>query len=417
MQCSGTTKAGVRCKRKVRNGAYCPLHEDQEASSSSSSRASSTVSRGKTTRKVIQKFHPNEDQSWSTLAQELYEFGVTVITDTWLTDRIEEFQERWEEMVAEFPEYRDTTRLVKGGFMALGNPSSFHHPLPRLTREWAMSCIVPLMAEYRTRLDDDKEFLEQLIDRMMDRNPGVKVSAESWHRDEAIFAPKKGGDGILPGDLTFGGWQNFERDNEYFSCVIGTHLIGQRGKDTGKGFNRLTKDEVREFSDDPRRRHIEIPPGAIIIFNENIVHEVVPIVKKHHVRRIFLGWRLTNGEEPMFKDNMDRFDRQAPFRIKSGQEAAMWPSCSWIYTRQREDLATWSEQTFVDEVLEDKIFKQGTPEEQVFRVVPRYMAGLEDYGLPKFTEYTDDELRLYIPGNVWEVLAPGQDEEVVELQL
>jgi hypothetical protein len=415
-KCEAITQGGNQCTRNALEGSkYCKQHQDYDTKkegkkSEKKEGKKSEKKEGKKGSQKIEKFFPNKDQSFSTLAEELYEHGVTIITDTWLSENLDWLDEEFDRMLGEMPEFKVVPdRPVLGGFSALGNPSSFHHILIRRIRQWAMWHVAYTLGEYKKiekRFENYK--LEQIPDRLMYRPPGIKVGAETWHRDEAVNVGKN--------DLTFGGWQNFDHENQYFSCVIDTHVIGQREKDTG--FVKLTKDEVENFSEDPDRRHIVVPPGAIILFNENIVHEVIPIVvRDRYVKRLFLGWRLTDSDAPMFSDNEERFDTQRSFRIKSGQETAMWPQSAWLYAAQRHDMIRWSHENFVDEVLVEHTFKPGKPDQETFTCVERYMRGLDDYGLPLHEEYDDNELAIYTPGTEWEILVDGSDDQYGKLYL
>lgn len=76
-----------------------------------------------------------------------------------------------------------------GGFSALGNPSSYHNPVVRTYREWAMAIVIEKVfretVAKKKAMDSRDWKLEQKVERMTIRNPGQSASPESWHRDEA----------------------------------------------------------------------------------------------------------------------------------------------------------------------------------------------------------------------------------------
>jgi|UniRef100_A0A6C0J1Q4 hypothetical protein len=80
-----------------------------------------------------------------------------------------------------------------------------------------------------------------LIDRMMVRNPGVKPSPETWHRD---VAPTEL---LLDDAIVYGGWINLDNKDQYFSCIIGSHL-GIKLKNLKSGFANIPKTHIKEIS-------------------------------------------------------------------------------------------------------------------------------------------------------------------------
>jgi hypothetical protein len=367
----------------------------------------------------IEYFTPNKDQKPKTLAKELHKYGVSVIAKTWLKGKISEYDGKWDDMLEEMPEYKIIPeKFVRGAFQALGNPSSFHNILVRNARQWSMHDVAPVLREYKDLDERWKDYsLEQYVDRLMYRPPGVKPSSESWHRDESPT--------VLKEDLTFGGWINFNDTDQHFSCVIGSHFVGQR--EGLKGFVKLTEEEKKGYSISPDRRIIVVPPGAIIIFNENIVHEVLPVVKNFYVKRLFLGWGLTSRSKPFIKmvhrpgtkedlPFSDYFKLQRPITLKSGQYPDMYSSSLWRFTTNRNKTSDWSTETFVDECVVERIVNKGKETEEKVMAVHQFMLGLEEYGLPKYPRYYKDEMSMYRPGKRWRLLVPGKEDEKYVLE-
>lgn len=185
--------------------------------------------------------------------------GVCVVTnDTFSDPRCRE------ELLKEattFPEFLPgTTKFVLGGFAALGNPSSYHNPVVRKFREWALAIVIEKVfretAANKKAMDSRDWKLEQKVERMTIRQPGETPSKESWHRDEAKIM-------TTPDDTVYGGWINLDPVPQFFSCVVGSHKTGVT---TNGGFVKVSKEEAAEIKDNNLSTKIEIPPGGILIF-------------------------------------------------------------------------------------------------------------------------------------------------------
>jgi len=112
-------------------------------------------------------------------------------------------------MLHEFPEFNEFKdvkdfKFVLGGFGALGNPSSFHHPLIRYIRKlFKYNIAMQLMKEFVHLTKSPLTNVEMLYDRFCIRHENQgNVSPESWHRD---FNKTKYD---CDADITFGGWIN-----------------------------------------------------------------------------------------------------------------------------------------------------------------------------------------------------------------
>ena len=205
-----------------------------------------------------------------------------------------------EKMLLSFPEYKrhptDPTKTpdgqdikyVQGGFSALGNPASFHHPLVRLLREWVFSCAYPALKEFDKLIPGGPRNLEYLMDRFMSRPKGSQITADHWHRDTSKDS--------LDGDDIFGGWINLDNKNQCYSANPENYV---QGKNKGKGFEMPSKAEKAEAIKNKRR--IVIPPGNLLIFFQNGLHEIVATKFSHHMYRMFTAFRLTHGTTPMYK--------------------------------------------------------------------------------------------------------------------
>lgn len=303
--------------------------------------------------------------------------------------------------VANFPEFQgQPERWVMGGFSALGNPASFHCQSVRLLRQWAMHSVVPLFNEVLQRQGRADHLLEQCPDRLMVRPAGAMPSAESWHRDETP--------GVENDESVYGGWWNLGPHDQYFSCVLGTHLDAPQGG----GFARIQGDEARAYSQ--RKTLVKIPPGHIIVFYEHIVHEVLARKASVPTYRLFLGWRTTPRTQPL--NPVDQvIAQQGVFQLKSGQTPPMYALLHWTNWRPRVvDFSRYLQ----PQCLEVRTVRSGEQSGQSFSVVERCMRSLTAYQLPLYPAYSRAEVDLLKPARTWSVLPVDErDGNVVEIKL
>lgn len=255
------------------------------------------------------------------MAYELETGGVYVVRDTIFSDPCHRADVL--EAASNFPEFRGgVKKFVMGGFGALGNPASFHNPVVREHREWAMAILVDkVFRGLVSKLPGGGWKLEQLIGRLTIRAPGESPSRESWHRDEAKVSTD-------PSDQIYGGWINLDPHPQYFSCVVGSHTAGTAAN---SGFVKVSEEEAAVIKQNNLSTKVEIPPGAILIFNENIIiHEVYPKKLGYPLVRLHLAWRLTRGASCMRPGLQSLLDSQAIIPIKSGQIPPMHAKLHWV---------------------------------------------------------------------------------------
>jgi hypothetical protein len=208
---------------------------------------------------------------------------------------------------------------------------------------------------------------------MLYRKKGLKPTAESWHRDEAI--------NTNPDDVVYGGWINLDSTSQYFSCMPGTH----RGAKTHHG--GFAKIDLKTI-DTRTKKKIEIKPGHILIFNEDLIHEVLSTPSKTDMFRLFLGWLVTTSDDTIIPNIEHILRVQAVVPLKSGQTPPMYAKLHWTNWHQR--LVAFSEQ-FHDACVEYKVRKDET-----IRVVHRHMKSLEELG-STYPPYTQEEIDILIP--------------------
>lgn len=293
-------------------------------------------------------------------------------------------------------------KLVMGGFAALGNPSSFHNPTVRKLRQWATSIVVNGVFRDMVRPTTGKPYnVEQCMERMTIRVANEKPSAESWHRDESKIAA---GD-----DKVFGGWINLDDQAQLFSCVPGSQYNEARSH---TGFATIPRSEHAACKS--RSSLVEIPPGHILVFYENIIHEVLSRKLDRGMVRVHLGWRLTTSSG--MRDNVAEAIRdQGVPKIKSGQTPPMYAAChfaNWI-----DRLQEWSLKYVHKKCLVAVKYQTGKREGEEFVIVKRHMGSLREYGFAMYPGYSAEEQKVYQPSNSWTLLEPGSENTYVEFSL
>ena len=330
--------------------------------------------------------------------EHLKEHGFVVLRCPWMNkQKRESIRLVLKNTLRQMPEFKPRTTQqmhepwVMGGFSALGNPSSFHNPFVRRMRAYAMYEVIPLMRQMRP---NNSYKLEQIVDRLMVRPKGAAPSAESWHRDEAALAAAD--------DLLFGGWWNFDEDDQFFSCVPKTH----KGVSKNAGY-ALIKDKAVKLAYKKKSIKVRIPPGCIIVFYERIVHEVIGKKAAHEMLRLFLGWRLTKSTEPLYPNEI-KFKTQAVMPLKSNQTPSMFATLHWINWRVKiEEFAKFMK----EECRESRRVLTGKCKGDTHAIVHEHMRSLEEYGLPLYHKYQKREINMHRPNSTFVVLN-GADDKV-----
>lgn len=332
-------------------------------------------------------------------------------------------QRQFYEALLSFLEYKnptDKTQFVYGGFAALGNAGSFHNPFVRKIRIKIMMQLIPMFRYFRDMIaqkdgvDKANYTLEQIIDRMMYRLPGQVPTAEAAHRDmppnkhaakkakKAAKKAKKAAKGAKspseekdqPENTTLGGWVNFDSREQIFTCAPCSHKDTFK---TGNGFAPIKGKLLQEYK--ANRINVKIPPGSIFIFDQTIAHDVNADKKKYPSCRLFIGFALSPTGQPTIPNLVDLYlTPQAVVPLKSGQMPPMYASMHWVFHRKK--LAEWAK-IFQPELLEKRIVNSGKDKGSVYLVPPRTMPSLSKLGYPLYEPYSEDELRMYAPGQLW----------------
>ena len=177
--------------------------------------------------------------------------------------------------------------FVLGAFGAFGNPASFHNELL-----YKLRYILFMKLKSIFKNIDSKRYLECLFDRVCIRRKDTTTTGETFHRDTCSLKEDQ--------DFIYGGWINLDKNiTQYFSCVPGTHMCSGKG-----GFEKIASQDFKK-----QKVKIQIKPKQVIIFNQNIIHEIFPQKQKNNSVRLYLGWRHTLSDKPLFNsDTNPRFN-------------------------------------------------------------------------------------------------------------
>ena len=107
--------------------------------------------------------------------------------------------------------------------------------------------------------------------------------------------------------------------------------------------------------------------------------------------RLHLAHRITQSEKTLIPDLDSFLDRQAPVPMKSFQIPPMHAALHWSNWPGR--LEEFSRANIRDSLLVTRTRKRG----KAYRVVPRFLPGLEDLGLCKYPGYSKRERSFYHP--------------------
>ena len=265
------------------------------------------------------------------------------------------------------------TLFVMGGFGALGNPSSFHHPEIRKLRLALFNYTKSVFAEHFR-----DHYIECLPDRFCIRNPGTSLSAESWHRDISnVHKNERRG---LIDDVICGGWVNLDTNHtQYFSCVPNTHT--EHTED--RGFAKINKEEAEQYK--ARRQRIAVPPNHMLIFNEKTIHEVCPTKQKSKSYRLFMKYRLTKSPDSLFPNNRQIAQDQGVFPLSLVQTPPMYGKLH---------AANWKTRL---EEFSQNIHPEFLDTKSLYTRVQRFMPSLKETMLQLFPPYTEEELDILTP--------------------
>jgi len=320
--------------------------------------------------------------------------GVVVLPLMELVPFESNYRERLSQTLANLPCFLpNASQHVIGGFGALGTPCSFHNTFARELRLQAYATVFPELLEVLRGLPTGKGKIEVLPERLAVRYKGTSPTAEAWHRDTSPNA--------LQGDHVFGGWINFGPDDSYFSCIPGTQMPGQNQPPGGArtGFSTFTKEDAQENRFDQLRRRIRVPPDHLILFYENLIHEVYATKATRDQYRLFHAYRITalSTKTPLVPHLQERFENQAVIPMKSGQLPPMRSTAHWNFPKQRQAYEEFCTVNMNPALLEET---ECRATQDFYLVSPRFLPSLRELGLPLYPPYTPEEKTIYWPHNI-----------------
>ena len=311
-------------------------------------------------------------------------------------------------------------RYSLSGTSFIGNPSAFHCMFVRRMRNNVMHTLIEkLFRPYIQRYKPGMK-LEQIMDRVMIRPAGDVASAESWHRD---LAPRVTDADVRAGDQVFGGWMNFDNDVQQFGCIVGTHKSAPARK---AGFYKVdTKSQEYEaLHDHTHRVRVQVGPGCIIVFAEDLLHHIFPRPLKYTSVRQFFGWRITHHSDALFgrKYIQHVLATQGETQIKSNQWPRLWSKQEFYQKGRKEkwmaaNLTRGEHAMYLRDAKDPAMKGLATPGESPFEEdsdMDASMKSLAEQGLPLHPAYSADEMALLFPAHSFTLIHPitGRKEEI-----
>lgn len=284
----------------------------------------------------------------------------------------------------------DEMEFVAGGFGALANPGSLHSAGVREVRlgvqQAVLQKLLPIMDDMgATRY-------QALFDRLMWRLPGKKPSAEVWHRDLSPWTKEN--------NIVLGGWYNCSEYDQKFSCVPGTQVEGARLATNASGFSSLKPDAEERRALRSVAQTVIIPPGAVLVFDQTLVHEVVSRKVSHLITRMFMAWNFIKGQSGnAARLNYDTtIARMTVPPLKSKQQMPMYPRL--YLTNWQSKLDAWSRSFVNDAFVTLRTIGSGTRAGQTFKAPERFIgAGLKELnsqiGVPFDETYSEEERAMF----------------------
>jgi hypothetical protein len=307
----------------------------------------------------------------STIAQEVKLNGVSVypIPD----DLLQNFDiQKYLKEQKEYVDIDDNTEFIISNFGAHGNPSSQHHPIAREFR-------LGMFHYIKRALENDVEFSEKYLQCLPDRfsQRFRKPPKEAWHKDVSIDY------GIFTNSKILGGWANLDKTDQFFSCIIGSHLEPA----PGEGFSKLSKDDKKLYNS--RKTVVRIPPGHAISFDEKITHEIADVKLVGVSRRLYMKYHISSDSRSAFDvDVIQRaIQTQSVFQMNHWKSMPMYEKIHLVF---------WSDK-LVEFSKNIKPVFLAKPNKKGNIYVQRYMISLFEAGVGMFPDYREEEKEILFP--------------------
>ena len=261
-----------------------------------------------------------------------------------------------------------------GGFGALNYASSYHSEAKRfmdyLSYETALYLITGVAAMLGLG------YFQGIPDRCFNRTK--KQPKESYHTDNTAGADKT--------DVFYGSALNMNEDiDQVFTLVPGSHQNSASTK--GGDFTPLTPtDELLA-----REIQVVIPPGFILVFNENIVHRISGKKPKKTILRNGLGFRITDSEISWAPDNFRRLAEQSPLIHKGGEIAPMYPK---LWKLNWPDHCEKYSAKLIPEMVTTHTYQSGKQTGRTFNIPHKEAPSLTILG-KRYRDRTEEENRIF----------------------
>ncbi len=207
-----------------------------------------------------------------------------------------------------------------GSFGGLNMATSYYCPAAIYADELALIMVQPVMRALAARLG--WPFFQALPDRLMWRTQ--RQAGHTFHRDHTEGARTES-------EVYFGGALNLDRPGsvpQRFCLVPGTHSFSARL--AGTALTPLTAGDRAKYK--AAEQMVDVPPGHMIVFCENIVHRVPGSGKTRPFApqaRKFFGCCLSSVDGVWCPENLSLHAAQRPLRHKGGKVAPAFPSL-WL---------------------------------------------------------------------------------------
>jgi hypothetical protein len=272
---------------------------------------------------------------------------------------------------------------------AMGYASCFHAPVVRKMRYLVWKIAVPVLAALARRgggpsASGDVLAVTQIPDPLMVRAIGQTPKNDIWHWDEAQGADAR--------QKIFGGWVSIS-GTQHFQAIRRSHSAAGRGGD-GDAAKRAGFVKVHKAPPGEEQK-ISVPPGCILIFWENMYHNVLPAPGP--MLRLWTGWQLGPRGLPSIKAQQEFEEvlaEQAPFPRKSGQHVGIANLQS--YRAKAAEIHQWRRDHLVPDLHRERMTSDTN--------LPPSLEKLQK----KYRPYTEQEKRVLEPVDVVPVRAdPG----------
>jgi hypothetical protein len=307
----------------------------------------------------------------TTIAQELLLNGVSIYPIP--TELLQRFDiQKYLHEQKEYININDNTEFIISNFGAHGNPSSQHHPIARDFRLGVFNHI-------KQSLQSDPKFSDKYLQCLPDRfsQRFRKPSKEAWHKDVSIDYS------VFTNSVILGGWANLDDKDQFFSCIIGSHLEPA----PGEGFAKLSKDNKKMYN--ARKTVVRIPPGHAISFDEKITHEIADVKFTGVSRRLYMKYHISSDSRSAI--DVDVIQRaifeQGVFQMNQWNSMPMYEKIHLVF---------WSDK-LVEFSRNIKSVFLAKPNKKGNVYVQRYMVSLLESGLGMFPEYRDEEIEILFP--------------------